>query len=141
MDSYEEQQYVTINLETEPLEALKLGTYVGSCLGVGGLCTDSTAAVVLDVNKQVLYARNADGVVLARQLLAISKDEKLVAFEIYPTTASAHLKKLFYEYDQHFAKILGIDFFNYQAKDNEYEIEHILSENWWDDGAWDLSND
>ena len=82
LESYEEKQYVTINLEQHPLEVLKLGTYVGSCLGVGGLCTDSAAAVMLDVNKQVLYARDAKGVVLARQLLAISKNEQLVAFEI-----------------------------------------------------------
>jgi hypothetical protein len=134
LESYEEKPFVIINLEQEPLEALKLGTYVGSCLGVGGLCTYSAAAVMLDINKQVLYARDANGVVLARQLLAISKDEQLVAFEVYPANVSSHLKTLFYEYDQHFANILGIELF--KCKDDNYEIESILAENWWDDGAW-----
>ena len=136
LESYEEKPFVTINLEQEPLEALKLGTYVGSCLGVGGLCTYSAAAVVLDINKQVLYARDANGVVLARQLLAISKDEQLVAFEVYPANVSSHLKTLFYEYDQHFANILGIELFKRKSEDDNYEIESILAENWWDDGAW-----
>ncbi|HEC84035.1 MAG TPA: hypothetical protein ENI48_02180, partial [Thioploca sp.] len=89
LESYDEKQYVSITLEQKPLEVLKLGTYVGSCLGIGGLCTDSAVAVVLDVNKQVLYARDENGVVLARQLVAISKDEQVVAFEVYPLNTSS----------------------------------------------------
>ncbi|RKZ79658.1 MAG: hypothetical protein DRR19_24670 [Candidatus Parabeggiatoa sp. nov. 1] len=141
LESYEEKQYVTINLEQHPLEVLKLGTYVGSCLGVGGLCTDSAAAVVLDINKQVLYARDVNGVVLARQLVAISKDEQLVAFEVYPAYVSSQLKTLFYEYNQHFANLLGIELFKQKSEDDNYQIESILAENWWDDGAWNFGND
>ncbi|QRK06882.1 hypothetical protein JQX13_43620 [Archangium violaceum] len=49
---------VTLSLEQDTLEALRLGTHVGSCLGLNGLC-DCSAAVVLDVNKRVLYARGS----------------------------------------------------------------------------------
>jgi hypothetical protein len=48
---------VTLALEQDPMEALKLGTYVGSCLGLGGGFSYSALAVVLDANKQVIYAR------------------------------------------------------------------------------------
>ena len=55
---------VSLRVETDPLEALKLGTYVGSCLGLGGSFAYSAAAAVLDINKQVVYAprhtRNRD---------------------------------------------------------------------------------
>src|SRR5205823_6385254 len=43
---------VRIGVEQDPLEALKLGTYVGSCVGLGGAFSYSAVAVVLDVNKQ-----------------------------------------------------------------------------------------
>ncbi len=61
-----------LTTEQDPLEALKLGTYVGSCLGLGGAFTYSAAAVVLDINKQVVYARDKRGSVVGRQLVAIS---------------------------------------------------------------------
>jgi hypothetical protein len=96
--------------------------------------TDSAVAVMLDINKQVLYARNEKGVVLARQLIAISKEDKLVAFEVYPLSSSSRLKALFQAYDEHFAHTLGIKL----SVDTDYEIEQILSEYWWDDGAWDF---
>jgi hypothetical protein len=42
---------ISLRVETNPLEALRLGTYVGSCLGIGGRFTYSAAAIVLDINK------------------------------------------------------------------------------------------
>jgi hypothetical protein len=32
-------------------------------------------------------------------------------------------------------RLLGIKLFF--RGDEKYEIEHVLSEDWWDDGAWD----
>src|SRR5690606_24004897 len=60
---------VSLALEQDPLEALRLGTHVGSCLGLNGVCAYSAAAAILDVNKRVLYARDGNGSVVARQLL------------------------------------------------------------------------
>ena len=50
-------------IEQNPLEVLRLGTYAGSCLGLGGICAYSAVAVALDVNKKVLYCRNSSGAV------------------------------------------------------------------------------
>jgi len=135
LDSYE-QQYLRITMEQKPLEVLKLGTYMGTCLGLGGIMTDSAIAIVLDVNKQVLYARDEKGTVLARQLLAISKEDELVAFEVYPLSISSDIKALFLMYDNRFAEALGIKLF---SGDGEYYIEHILSQDWWDDRAWNFT--
>jgi DNA-binding transcriptional ArsR family regulator len=70
-----ESKEIALSIERDPLEILKLGTYVGSCLGIGGLCAYSAAAALLDVNKQVLYARDRQGRVVGRQLLAVADDE------------------------------------------------------------------
>jgi hypothetical protein len=120
---------VTILLERDPIEALRLGTLTGTCLGIGGLCDCSAAAVVLDVNKHVLYARDRRGTVLARQLVAISEEERLVCFEVYPTGANPELRAAFREVDRLLAAAL------HGSRTRDYEIANILSESWWDDGA------
>ncbi|GEM_PF-1425065 len=126
---------ISLSLEQDPLEALKLGTHVGSCLGLGGRFSYSALAVVLDLNKQVIYARDDKGRVLARQLVAIAEDNRLICFHIYPEGAHRRLRKLFREYDRRFAEALGIAVY---AKDDKekYDIVNIISTDWWDDGAW-----
>jgi len=132
-------QEISITIEREPLEVLRLGTYVGSCLGLGGLCDYSSAAVLLDINKQVLYAKDRHGGIVARQLVAISKDDCLVCFHVYPASVPAYLKVMFRRYDTAFAKALGLTLHIPKTHNDEsYEIEQVLSQRWWDDGAWDF---
>lgn len=126
---------VRLAIESDPLEALKLGTYVGSCLGRGGRLEYSAAAVVLDVNKQVVYARDKRGSVVGRQLLAISEADELVCFYVYGT-AKIELEPLFRDYDQKLAARLGIPLFGERDPDEDYEIAHILSREWWDEPPW-----
>jgi hypothetical protein len=126
---------VTLALEQDPLEALRLGTHVGSCLGLNGVCAYSAAAAVLDVNKRVLYARDVHGSVVARQLLAISADDQLVPFSVYPESAASELKEAFLEYDLAFARALGLAL---SEQDVWPEVEDILSSAFWHDGVWEL---
>ncbi len=131
---------VSLMIEQDPLEALKLGTYVGSCLGLGGGFTHSAAAVVLDINKQVVYARDMRGTVLARQLVAVAEDDRLVCFSVYPLAVKPELETLFAEYGRLLSQALGLPIYE-AAGDEDYEIAHILSHAWWDDSAWDLTVD
>ena len=85
-----------------------MGTYVGSCLGLGGGFSYSAAAALLDINKQVLYARNEQGAVIARQLLAISDKDELVPFAVYPESAAPSVQRAFDRYDTELASALGI---------------------------------
>jgi len=132
---------ITISLETDSLEALKLGTYVGSCLGLGGSFAFSAAAIVLDINKQVLYARNSQGSVVGRQVVTYSAEEELVCFEIYPRKEDNELEALFADYDHRFAAALNIPIFvsrrEQDEEDREYEIDLILANGWWDDYHWE----
>jgi hypothetical protein len=104
IDSADGQQ-VVIRLEQDPLEVLKMGTYVDSCLGLGG-----------------------------GQLLAISDKDELVPFAVYPESAAPPLQRAFDRYVTELASALGIA----RVDPTEaYEIENVLSQDWWDDGAWD----
>lgn len=134
----ETHKTLTLGTEQDPLEALKLGTYVGSCLGLGGAFTYSAAAVVLDINKQVVYARDQRGTVVGRQLVAISQADQLVCYEIYPLNAQKELGAAFAEFDTQLASALGLPIYK-RIETEDYEIAHILSHDWWDDGAWDLA--
>ncbi|MEO8701360.1 MAG: hypothetical protein ABI867_15035 [Kofleriaceae bacterium] len=124
---------VSIGIEHDVLEALKLGTYVGSCLGRGGRLEYSAAAVVLDVNKHVVYARDARGAVIGRQLLAISEADELVCFHIYGEQR-ARVEPMFRAYDHALADVLERPLY----RGGDYEIATILSHEWWDDSAWTL---
>ena len=130
---------VQIQIEQNPLEALKLGTYAGTCLGLGGEHLESAAATVVDVNKQVIYARDAQRRVLARQVVAISESNELVCFQVYPLTSSTELTSLFREFDRRFAEYLGLSLLTSKDKTDgsqaEYSVAQILSKSWRDDGA------
>ncbi|OYE04042.1 hypothetical protein [Nostoc sp. 'Peltigera membranacea cyanobiont' 232] len=131
---------IEIKLENEPLEVLKLGTYVGSCLALGGLCSYSAVAVLLDINKQVLYARNSEGKVVARQLVAISEREELVCFYIYPNGVNSIIKKIFYECDVRFAEALNLRLYQPSSdQDNDCDVQNIISQAWWEDDVWDFT--
>jgi hypothetical protein len=130
----EDDRQVVIRLEQDSLEVLKMGTYVGSCLGLGGGLSYSAAAALLDVNKQVLYARDQHGSVIARQLVAISDNDQLVPFSVYPQSTPSWLQLAFDRYDTRLAAALGISRID---PNQAYDIENVLSHDWWDDGAWD----
>jgi hypothetical protein len=135
---FETENFGTVKMEVEqdPLEAWKLGTYVQSCLAVGGSNHQYAAAAVLDINKRVLYARNSKGQVVARQLLAISEEGTLVCFYVYPLKIATEIKNIFRKYDYQFAKVLHIPI--HHSKEN-YTVTTILSRAWYDDSAWNLA--
>lgn len=139
-------QELTFALEHDSLEVLRMGTYVGSCLGLGGWFSESAAAVVLDINKNVIYARTGEGRIVGRQLVALSDSGQLVCFSVYPYTATAELKRAFWSYDQHLAEQLGTEIYREgrgaKGKKGEkgepppYTVSRIVSKNWYDDGEW-----
>ncbi|GEA11019.1 hypothetical protein [Alteromonas sp. KUL49] len=125
---------LTLSIELNPFEQLKMGRYVNSCLNLGGIFPDSATAVVLDINKHVVYARNASEKVIARQLIALSKNIVLVPFNLYPEQKfESPLAEIFIDFLNTYCGMLGIEI----SFDWDYDIEHILSVDWWDDGVMD----
>ena len=130
------QDEIVLAFEHDPFEILMMGTYVGSCLGAGGVCAYSAVACLLDANKRVVYARNGRGKVVARQLLAIDEGDRLVGFVVYPeNSTSTDLMTAFKAYNLELAGQLGLELYQGQV-DRNYDVPVILAQNWWDDGAW-----
>ncbi len=130
---------IPLHLELDPLETLRMGTYVGSCTGLGGSFAYSSAAVVLDINKRVLDARTASGAVVGRRLVCITQDEQLACFDVYPAGVSRELKLLFRDFDIALAKRRGPEIHRGGENPNGTgTIETLPSKEWWDDYVWDL---
>lgn len=121
--------------EHDPFEILKLGTYAGSCLSIGGFCSYSAVACLLDANKRVIYARNEEGRVIARQLVAIDEKDRLLCCAVYPENVSQELKTAFKNYDKELAAHLGLPLYQ-DGEGSSYDVTTILAQCWWDDGHW-----
>lgn len=127
---------LVLSVEQRSEEVLRMGTYVGSCLALGGCYSESAVAVMLDANKQVVYARRTDdGKVVGRQLLAISRELELVVFPVYPLNCADEIREVMLDYARQFSRHLGIPIFARGESHSEYEIEKLLCGDWYDDGA------
>ena len=73
------------------------------------------AAVVLDINKQVVYARDRHGAVVGRQLLAISQGDQLVCYSVYGNTSNKDLDRVFRAFDILLAAKLALPIFSDNA--------------------------
>jgi len=99
--------------------------------------TDSAAGIVLDVNKQVVFARTSKGEFLARQVLAINDAGQLACYEVYPSVDRA-TQEAFIAYDRAFARALGVSIAVPHEEDDDPKVATLLASYWYDDGAWDL---
>lgn len=76
-------QYV-LAIEKDPLEVLRMGIPFDTCLSLNdGINAASTVLNAMDVNKQVVYVRNAAGSIVARKLLAVSEEWTLIGYNLY----------------------------------------------------------
>ncbi len=122
---------VTIGPETDPLEILRMGTYVDSCFAAGGYNAHAVVAVLLDANKRVLFARDAQGKFLARQVAAIAEDARLVCYGVYPASRPAPLEDAFAAYVTEWAARLKVTF-----ADTDDNVKPLAVARWYDDGVW-----
>ena len=130
-----ERDGVRLAMERDHREVLKMGTYAGSCLGLGGHNLFNAATVLLDINKQVVFARDARGNFVARQLLAISAEGKLVCFPVYVADGTRdRWQPLFAEHARSLAWALGVSIHT----TGPYAIPRVIARAWYDDGHWDL---
>jgi hypothetical protein len=125
---------VRIAPETDPLEALRMGTLVGSCVSLGGGNEHSGLAVALDANKQVLFMRRPGGAFVARQVVGVSEDDQLVCYPVYPLGSPGPVKDAFLACDEAFARAVGLPL---RRVDEGASVVPLLVGHWYEDGLWD----
>jgi len=68
--------------EDDPLKILQMGNLFNTCLSVGGCNQHAAVANAVEANKRVIYVRDGERII-ARRLVALSREGQIAAFEIY----------------------------------------------------------
>lgn len=73
-----------LSVERDPIEVLRMGIPFDTCLSLeGGSNAASTVVNAADANKRVLYLRDARGSIVARKLIAVSREHTLLGYHLY----------------------------------------------------------
>lgn len=121
----------TLGAERDPLQALRMGLPFDSCLALDDGCNRHSAIInALDANKWVVYLRDPKQRILARQLLAISSDWRLLGYRVYTSIGMpADLLPAFANYARALADAAGLQLGDHGAPET---LNGIL---WYDDGT------
>jgi hypothetical protein len=128
IDAYggERPKSILIRKETEPMEALMLGSRVsGSCYDAGGVNYWVSFPDAIEANKGVFWITNENGKILGRVLLAIDKNNKIVRFPTYYAGVGIDLNPYIDKYVRDLAQKLGLG-----VNGESYAVERLLWSGW-----------
>ena len=74
---------ITLSLEDDPLEVLRMGEHFSTCLAPGAINFFAAVVDAAEINKRVIYGRDGDGNVVGRCLIGLTDAGGLVTFQPY----------------------------------------------------------
>ena len=131
-------QRLTLALERDPILVLRMGAPFGTCLSPWDFNFFSAVTNAVDLDKQVVYARDAKGRIQGRCLLAIGQTagaDALIAFFPYAHDESLGFRDLMSRYSEELAEAMGL------PRASKGRVSPLVCPNWYDDGPHDLSGD
>ncbi len=123
---------VHVGLEEDPLEIFQMGTHFCTCLSPGETNFFSVFANAADVNKRVLFARDRDGHVVGRCLIAISESGGLLTFHPYSHDPALGFEAVVKETADRLATEMGT------LVVCSGTVSTLVADEWYDDGPVDL---
>jgi len=126
-------RWLRLALERDPLEVLRMGGYFQTCLSPGAENFYSAVLNAADSNKQVLYARDERGHVHGRCLLAVTRENGLLAFEPYHHDTAPDFPAMAGAFVEQLAESLGAEL------SLRGEVEDLHRGDWYDDGPEDVT--
>jgi hypothetical protein len=112
-----------------------MGGHFNTCLAPGAFNYFSVIANAADINKRVLFARDDEGRVFGRQLLALTDDGGLLAFHCY-----AHSQRVgFLDIAKEFATKLAEDMGTLVVATGR--VSTLVAPRWYDDGPIDFASE
>jgi hypothetical protein len=124
---------ITLELESDPLEIFRMGTLFKTCLGAGAFNFFSVFAVAADVNKRVLYGRDARGKIIGRCLLALTGKGTMLIFHPYCHHPHLHFKGMVRHFAGKLARSMGT------AIVPSGSVANLVAAKWYDDGSEDIA--
>ena len=124
---------LTLDLESDPLKIMLMGAPFQTCLAPGAFNFFSAVVNAADINKRVLYARDAKGAVQGRCLLGLTDEGHIVTFNVYAHQDHNALNDAVANYVLSLAEAMRT------AVVGKGAIRPLLSSDWYDDGPVDLT--
>ncbi len=122
----------TLAIERDPIEVLRMGIPFDTCLSLeGGVNAASTVVNAADANKRVLYLRDARGSIVARKLVAVSREYGLIGYRVY-IAAKEHRAEILAAFRDMCARISEAALLPLAADGKPKQIHPGF---WYDDGA------
>jgi hypothetical protein len=124
-------------LEDDPLEIFRMGGHFQTCLSPGAMNFYSVFANAADINKRVLYARDAcdgAGKVVGRCLLALTATGGLIRFDAYCHDGSLGFDQICTDFATDLARRMGTALVSFGR------VPTLVASGWYDDGARDLGD-
>jgi hypothetical protein len=121
-------------LEDDPLEVFRMGAHFQTCLSPGSMNYFSVFANAADVNKRVLYARDAAGKVVGRCLLALTAQAQLLVFEAYCHDSQAGFPQVCTDFAWDLARRMGTRVVPHGT------VPALVASDWYDDGPRGLND-
>ena len=123
-----------LGFERDPLEVLRMGEPFDTCLSPDGGNFFSAIVNAVDVNKRVIYARDAEGTIVGRCLLAVTDLGRLLTFRVYSNIKDLDLPAAVSQFVDALARSMG----TYVAKRGT--VPTLVAPKWYDDGPQDLGS-
>jgi len=121
---------ITLTVETDPFEVLFMGEYgFASCLSLRGSNAWSSVSNAIDVDKAIVWAKEPNGNVVGRRLLALMP-QGIVQFRTYSNRHGLALDAFFDEFVDAYAAHCGV-----RLARSGGRPQPLLSDKWYDDGA------
>lgn len=129
---------VHLRFERDPLHILQMGNYFDTCLSFDGCNSYSTVVNACELNKRVLYARDATGRVLARKLIGINETGGLIGYQTYTSLSgegTQAVRRFVRHYVGEFANRCRLPLAH------EGTVPRLFAERWYDDGRCSWNED
>jgi hypothetical protein len=126
-------QTLRLALEDDPLEIFRMGAYFSTCLSPGDSNFFSAVVNAAEVNKRVLFARDAKGRVVGRCLLALTDTGGMLTFSAYCHESGLEFDKLAGRFADDLAARMGT------IVVTSGRVPRLVAHDWYDDGACELS--
>lgn len=130
----EDQPEFTLAFESRPVEKLLMGYHFGTCLSPDGCNFFSAVVNAIDINKRILYGRDAKGDVIGRCLFAIGDADTIVAFRPYCHDNQFNFERHVQQFANELANEMGT------VVSHTDHVSPVVAPGWYDDGACDLGN-
>ncbi len=128
------QPALTLEFASRPVEKLLMGYHFGTCLSPDGCNFFSAVVNAIDINKRVLYGRDAKGDVIGRCLFAIGDADTIVAFRPYCHDSRFNFEQHVLQFANELADEMGT------VVSHTDHVSPVVGPGWYDDGACDLGN-